>query len=966
MATAQEQQELIQLVVGMFGATPGADNLAALEAILDGGATIDEIAVALAANPLLETIYASTLSNEDFATAFVGDILGDEVTAENLQVGIDVITGLLNDGASRGEVVQIATTFLANTSVDDVNFGAAAQAFANKVEVATSHSVTNGLSAATLEELTAVVSDVTSDAATLSDALDAVDDLVLLSDAITLTTGDDVISGSSEDDFFYAPEGTLSDDDVILDTSLADNDRMDIVYEAADVGLVPDITNVENINVDMDMLNGAAFDAVNVTGATITVSSEKFGFDGAVTVNNLEDNNVVAGENVTDLTVTGSEDGTINAGSAGDVDITVSAAGDDVNLVVNGDVDVTTDANATGSLTVEATADSEVTLTLGGAVSDITGSGAGSLTLAGDSDDFDALEIAGVDVLNINASTSGTLDLGDTDVSTVEVSTANTLDITGNDSVTVDVTADASGVTVDSATVNYSSAVATADLGLDGDVDINVAGDVDITVTAGTAADSVSVSGTADVTIDSITTGSVDGSGVTGDLTVDTTGATTASIEIVGGTGDNTFNLTTTTGSADITTGNGTTTVDATALTSGTVAVTGGSGADTVDVAGGTVAGATVAVQLAGGDDVVSIDDNGASTFALQFGSGTDTLLVADGADISGHTFTVSGLEVISIDAADTGTATIAASFLDGTSYSVISADTNDDDTAAVDVTIDVGTATSVDLSGLTVSSGDAFTIDATGTTLATINAATPADNTIDTAVGVDTTVTTAGGDDTITGNTGDDTISAGDGDNTIVGDAGDDTITTGAGDDTIDAGAGDDTVDAGAGDDDITVGAGASTITGGTGSDEFIFVADDSTEDDMVVITDFSNVEFDLLNIGTTTQLADDADVDVAAADADAGGGDITADVVDGILTISGDDAAVIDTLAEWIDVAELVHAETAVAAVEALAFEFDGNTYVVVDDAGGATENVIQLTGLTGMVAVSGVPAVDTLVIA
>jgi len=53
MATAAERTELIQLVVGMFGAAPGADVLADLEAVFDAGASVSDIAVALSENALI-------------------------------------------------------------------------------------------------------------------------------------------------------------------------------------------------------------------------------------------------------------------------------------------------------------------------------------------------------------------------------------------------------------------------------------------------------------------------------------------------------------------------------------------------------------------------------------------------------------------------------------------------------------------------------------------------------------------------------------------------------------------------------------------------------------------------------------------------------------------------------------------------------------------------------------------------
>lgn len=123
--------------------------------------------------------------------------------------------------------------------------------------------------------------------------------------------------------------------------------------------------------------------------------------------------------------------------------------------------------------------------------------------------------------------------------------------------------------------------------------------------------------------------------------------------------------------------------------------------------------------------------------------------------------------------------------------------------------------------------------------------------------------------------------------------------------------------------------------------------------------------------------------DVQVHAADADGNlvAGDLRALVDDGVLTLSGtaEDRAVIDTLAEWLDVALLVFEanERGVAAtgddfVDVLAFEFEGDTYVVsaIDDENVdqvmAIDNVVKLTGVTGITDVDTVAAANTILIA
>ena len=203
--------------------------------------------------------------------------------------------------------------------------------------------------------------------------------------------------------------------------------------------------------------------------------------------------------------------------------------------------------------------------------------------------------------------------------------------------------------------------------------------------------------------------------------------------------------------------------------------------------------------------------------------------------------------------------------------------------------------------------------------------------------------------------------------------------ITGTNGDDVLIGFAGDDVVSGGAGIDTFTMGAGADTVTGGAGADIFVIVAGDSAEATFDTITDYAVVTaagavgdtLDIVAAGLTALLDAGADiaagaVNVGAADASGvlAAADITAVVADGILTIDGDaaDVAVIDTLAEFVDVATLAlesYGGAAVAADEyAIAFEFGDDTYVVYADetAGGAVtvNDVIMLEGLTGATAV------------
>lgn len=117
---------------------------------------------------------------------------------------------------------------------------------------------------------------------------------------------------------------------------------------------------------------------------------------------------------------------------------------------------------------------------------------------------------------------------------------------------------------------------------------------------------------------------------------------------------------------------------------------------------------------------------------------------------------------------------------------------------------------------------------------------------------------------------------------------------------------------------------------------------------------------------------------VDVKSAIEGGGGGEtVTAAVSNGVVTLSGSDNGLINTLAEWIDAVSVdgvIAAGVADAdAVGTVAFAFNGNTYLVEsnDTLNNNTPNVsivsvIELTGLTGVAALAGAAAANTILLA
>jgi hypothetical protein len=523
---------------------------------------------------------------------------------------------------------------------------------------------------------------------------------------------------------------------------------MNITLTAASA-VTPTIANVENINVDLDYFTGTAadFNATNVTGATITVSSSKLGFNGVSGVANAGRNAVVAGENVDDLTVTGINGGSVNTGSAADADLTAAAATSDVSVTVNGDINlVLNKAQAFDEVTLTATADADVDLTTSATADIITVEGDSSVVISG-AETQTAGKIVGAltaGTVTADIDAAGAVDADEWDVDTIRLSAniAAQVDVATGANVEVAVAQTGpTGLTLNVAgtgttdEVNVSVAKDTHLTGTGIEV-TNIAVTDEVTFAQINTGDKVVLTGSSDVIVTTTDSDDFDASAFTGELTL-TAGATG---DIKGGTGANNITLTT---------GNN-------------IEYTGGAGVDTVDADDWT-ANDIFAMGLGGGNDVVKMSGTVAGTVVIDGGAGTDTIMVTNGTDTSGADLTLTNVEKVELEnitnddgiTADTTVLTVAGSQFTGTSTEFFTDEA--DDTANINVTVDGATT---DLSKLVLTNIDAVAI-----------------------VGRDAK-------DTIIGTSGDDTITASQGSADLTNGA--DILTGGAGDDTFVIKAGD------------------------------------------------------------------------------------------------------------------------------------------------------------------------------
>ena len=133
--TAATRTDIIELVVLATGGAPGVTLLSELVAAVDAGGSLLDVATTLTNTASFKAVYPTFATSEEFAEEFLDNVLPG-LTAEVKAEGIAVISGLLNGGATKAEVLVASADFLSNTATTDANFGTFAALFQNKAAVA--------------------------------------------------------------------------------------------------------------------------------------------------------------------------------------------------------------------------------------------------------------------------------------------------------------------------------------------------------------------------------------------------------------------------------------------------------------------------------------------------------------------------------------------------------------------------------------------------------------------------------------------------------------------------------------------------------------------------------------------------------------------------------------------------------------------------------------------------------------
>ncbi|WP_295628054.1 hypothetical protein [uncultured Nitrosomonas sp.] len=125
--TIKQQTSILQLILAMFNAPPGASNLNYFVAQLKHGQALENLAQSLARSVLFfDKQYDVNLAPIDFAGALTEDLFGDRISSRNKALVIEYIFNKISSGSSQTELVSEFINVLFSIPTSDSNWGEAA------------------------------------------------------------------------------------------------------------------------------------------------------------------------------------------------------------------------------------------------------------------------------------------------------------------------------------------------------------------------------------------------------------------------------------------------------------------------------------------------------------------------------------------------------------------------------------------------------------------------------------------------------------------------------------------------------------------------------------------------------------------------------------------------------------------------------------------------------------------------
>lgn len=827
--TSTQSKDAYQFFIVAFGAAPGVEYLNQLDDAYGAGMTTKEIVNVYATKPQFLAQYPSFLSNEQFADKLIENVVGASATAAAKTEAKADVVGALNEGWTKGDVVFQIFTNLANKPTTDALWGATAQMFNNKVEVAQYATETLLINTTDLAQLRALVANVTAAPASV-DAAKAVA-AGATGQTFTLTAGLDITTGTANNDTIVGTFGGAAGTALFAAGDLLDGgagrDTLTLTAVGTNSSNAITVKNVETINITDTV--GAALDAVLIENSpNVNFKNTLNGQTSAVT--NAATGSTFGLSGQGDLTVTYAA----VTGAADTAQLSLDTTGSATNSVA---VNVSS-GNAIEAVTVATTGTNFATLTAGTGAKTITVTGNGNNTVVIASSaaalTLDASASVGTNSFNLGAALSGTDTVkggtgADTLIANITSATQANPTVTGVETINLDF--DAAGIfnaaNVTGATklnINGSSAAASvsnlaAAANTLGTTTSNT-GTVSVGYAAGAAAAVTYNTGNTGATVTAVSNGGTTFSNIAS-LTINAAGnSTTGTGALDVGAAATALTLNTAAAANDLTVG----AMTGAALQTVTIGATAG------DVAVGTLTSGkltSLAITSKGGADITTGDitahdgTNSAFNSLSISGEANTTLTIGAITGLTakntvstynvtlGDTISNSSIGAVTAEAIGNVNVTVGANSTAATlTMGALTADKIGNITVAVGtnntvaMSADDSGTTNLAIGNIIASGAGTFTFStvngSTADTIGTIDlSALAGGSTINVAtIDVGTSITGGAGVDNITGTAGADIINGGAGADVLIGSDGADEITGGEGADTITGGAGQDIID--------------------------------------------------------------------------------------------------------------------------------------------------------------------------
>lgn len=277
--TDQQRADAYKFFIVTFGAVPGVEYMNQINDAYSNGSSTQEIVNIYTGKSQFKNLYPDYLSNEQFATKLIENVVGESASAEAKAAAVADVVGALNSGISKGDVVYTLFENLSNKPADSASWGKTATMLSNKAEVAKFFTEDVLVASKDLSELGGLIANVTNDRATVQAAKDGQADT---NKTFTLTTGQDNLAGTTGNDTFIAniaqnvngeQTNTLGTGDTLkggagTDTLKATVQAASALNAGPSTAIRPSTNSVENI--EITALGGARnWQAVTVDAAEL-------------------------------------------------------------------------------------------------------------------------------------------------------------------------------------------------------------------------------------------------------------------------------------------------------------------------------------------------------------------------------------------------------------------------------------------------------------------------------------------------------------------------------------------------------------------------------------------------------------------------------------------------------------------------------------------------------------------------